>query len=38
MNPDDWAKMQTIVNAAMVFFISTFVIKIGVDFWLAFSD
>jgi hypothetical protein len=35
INPDDWAKIQTIVNAAMVFFVSTFAIKIGVDLWLA---
>jgi hypothetical protein len=35
INPDDLEKMMTIVNAAMVFFVSTFAIKIGVDFWLS---
>ena len=35
LNPDDVAKMMVIVNAAMIFFVSTFAIKIGIDFWLA---
>jgi len=35
LNPDDWAKIQVIVNAAMVFFVATFAIKIGIAFWLS---
>jgi len=27
--------MMVIVNASMVFFVSTFAIKIGIDLWLA---
>ena len=33
LNPDDLAKIMVIVNAAMVFFAATFLIRIGIDFY-----
>jgi hypothetical protein len=33
LNPDDVAKMMVIVTAAMVFFTSTFLIRIGIDIY-----
>jgi hypothetical protein len=38
LSPYDWAKIKAIVNAAMVFFVATFVLKIAYDLWPGISE